>query len=130
MLDIRQKLKQYGSLFHTGLLKSQIPGIAGGFINELFHQWHVDVDMVTQYVQNNQSLWGKLSPETRSELSIVAERVGTDFVTPDFLITSIRKDFPSVASLLVSWPEAAEWLERQIKELKDGVSGESQEKID
>lgn len=124
MLDFLQKLKQYSSLFRHGLLKSQIPGIAGGFINELFHQWHVDVAMVTQHVQENKSLWDNLTPEVRSELGTVAERIGMDFVTPDFLITSIKKDFPAVASLLVSWPEATVWLDRQVEDFRAGLNGE------
>jgi hypothetical protein len=127
MLDILGKLKGYGS----GLIKEMVPVMAGGFINELFHQWHVDLAMVTQLVQGNQSLWDRLDPDTREQLSHMAQKVGSlDFITPEFLITSIRKDFSGVASLLLNWPEATEWLDRQINELKAGVSGESQEKID
>lgn len=119
MLDILDKLKGFGSILGKGM----VPGIAGGFINELFHQWHVDVAMITQYVQNNQSLWDGLTPDMRNQLGVVAEKVGNlDFITPEFLITSIKKDFSGVASLFLKWPEAAEWLDRQINDLKAGLS--------
>jgi hypothetical protein len=127
MLDMLDKIKRYGSFLGIGLVKEMAPGIAGGFINELFHKWHVDVAMITQLVQNNQSLWDRLTPDTRNQLSDLTKRVGNlDFITPNFLITSIKKDFPSVASLFVSWPEAADWLTRQISELKAGVIGTDQ----
>jgi len=119
-LDI---LRKYANIFGTGLLKETTPKIAQGFINQLFHQWHVDTDMVTQYVQSNQSLWDKMAPDTRNQLGVLAERVGDlDFITPELFITGIKKDFPGVASLFLNWPEAGEWLTMQIDELKAGVS--------
>ncbi|MGQ9545928.1 MAG: hypothetical protein ACUVTR_02015 [Dehalococcoidia bacterium] len=123
MVDIVEKIKQYGSLFGTGLMKEAAPAIANGFINELFHRWHIDVAMITQYVQNNQSVWDKLAPDTRNQLGILVKKVGNlDFITPAFLITAIKKDFPAVASLFLNWPEAAEWLDKQINDLKAGIA--------
>jgi hypothetical protein len=131
MPDILGSLKQYGSFLGSGLIKETVPVFAGGFINELFHQWHVDLSMVTELVQNDQSLWDRLDDATRGQLSHMAQKLGgMDFITPEFLITSIRRDFSGVASLFLNWPEAMEWLDRQINELKAGVTGESQEKID
>jgi len=99
------------------------PGIAGGIINELFHQWHVDVAKITQDVQSDRSLWDGMKPEQRNQLKSLPRRVGNlDFITPAFIINSVKKDFPSVASLLLNWPEANEWLVRQIEELKKQAS--------
>lgn len=119
-------LKRYAGATGMGLLKEMVPGIAGGYINELFHQWHVDVAKITQDVQNNRSLWDELTPDKRKELNVLAQKAGNlDFITPEFLINSIKKDFPGVASLFLNWPEAAEWLARQIDDLKTQASSET-----
>lgn len=120
-------IKRHLAPFGKGLMQEMVPGMAAGAITEMFHQWHVDVPMITEYVRSNQSLWGGMGEEKRKELGILAQKVGNlDFITPEFLINSIRKDFPGVASLFLNWPEAREWLERQIEELKEGVQQEPQ----
>lgn len=119
-----EKIKQHLAPFGKGILMEMVPGMAAGTINEFFHQWHVDVTMITQYVQSNRSLWGGLELEKRRQLAILAQKVDNlDFITPEFLINSIRKDFSGVASLFLNWPKAMEWLERQIEELKEGING-------
>jgi hypothetical protein len=65
----------------------------------------------------------QLSPDQQREFAIMAKRVGAlDFITPAFLVNSIKKDFPTVASLFVNWPEAAEWLNKQVNDLKQAIS--------
>jgi hypothetical protein len=116
MLD---RLKQYGGVIGKGLLLQMAPQIAGGYINELFHQWNVDIDKITKDVQANRSLWEDVKPEQKEQLSNLATRMGNlDFITPEFVIESIKTDFPAVASLFLGWPEAQEWLARQLEELK------------
>jgi hypothetical protein len=120
MLD---RLKEYAGLFRTGMLKQMTPAITGGFINGFFHEWKVDREKITDYVENDRSLWDNLTPDQQQEINTLTQNIDLNFVTPVFLINSIRKDFPAVASLFLSWPEAAEWLDRQIQELKGGVEG-------
>jgi len=118
-------IKQYGGVFAKGLMLQMAPGIAGGIINELFHQWKVDRAKVTLDVQHNRSLWEDMKPEQRKQLNSLSKRIGNlDFITTDLVITSIKKDFPLVASLFLGWPEAQEWLERQIEDLKKQASSE------
>lgn len=122
MLDLGS-IKKRLAPFGKGLMQEMVPGMAAGAITEMFHQWHVDVAMITQYVQNNQSLWGEMDEGKRRELAVLAQKVGNlDFITPEFLINSIRRDFPGVASLFLNSPSAGEWLKRQIEELKEGVN--------
>jgi hypothetical protein len=117
--SIKRRLAPFG----RGLMMEMIPGIAAGTINEFFHQWDVTVVKITQDVQDNRSLWNGMEPEKKRELGAIAQRVGNlDFITPEFLINSIRKDFPGVASLFLNSPSAGKWLERQIEELKVGVT--------
>jgi hypothetical protein len=118
-------IKQCLAPFGRGLMQELVPGIAAGTITEMFSNWGVTVAMITEYVQSNQSLWGEMEQEKRKQLGILARKVGSlDFITPEFLINSIRKDFPGVASLFLNSPSAGEWLERQIDELKEGVQQE------
>jgi hypothetical protein len=123
MTDHLGKIKGVASSFGKELLSGLTPRAASGLINELFHQWSVDVPKITQYVQQNRSLWDGIEPDRRRQLGGLAKKVGSlDFITPDFLVDSIKRDFPAVASLFLNWPEAGEWLARQIDDLKKQVS--------
>jgi hypothetical protein len=127
MPDILDKLKQYGGLLGKGLMTQLAPGIAEGLINELFHQWKIDRAKAIQDVQSNRSLWNEMAPDERKELNSLAVTIGNlDFITPIFIINSIKKDFPSVASLFLNWPEAQEWLARQIEDLKKEASSDAE----
>jgi hypothetical protein len=116
-------IKRHLAPFGRGLMQEMIPGMAAGAIVEMFSNWNVTVAMITEYIQSNKSLWDEMSGEKKRELAVLAQKVGNlDFITPEFLINSIKKDFSGVASLFLNWPEAMEWLERQIEELKSGVN--------
>jgi hypothetical protein len=122
MPNLFDKLKPYASILGKGLLLQMAPGIAAGIINELFHQWNIDVARINQDVQQNRSLWDVMDPKYREQLKTVGSAIGTlDFITPDFIAQSIKEDFPAVATLLLGSPEALEWLTRQINELKGGL---------
>jgi len=100
------------------------PQVAGGYINQLFHQWNVDVHKITEDIQSNRSLWEDIKPEQKEQLSSLAARIGNlDFITSELVIESIKTDFPAVASLFLGWPEAQEWLARQLDELKKQAFG-------
>jgi hypothetical protein len=121
MLD---KLKQYGGVIGRGLLLQMAPQVAGGYINQLFHQWNVDVHKITEDIQSNRSLWEDIKPEQKEQLSSLAARIGNlDFITSELVIESIKTDFPAVASLFLGWPEAQEWLAKQLDELKKQAFG-------
>jgi hypothetical protein len=117
------KLKEYASTFGKGLIQQMVPGIAEGAINSLFHQANVDVDKLTDYVEHNRSLWNELNPQQREELKALSLRLGDlNFITPELIVNAVKEDFWLVANLLVNWPEAVDWLKRQINELKEGVA--------
>jgi hypothetical protein len=113
------KFKYYGK----GLIVQLVPGMAAGVIIELFSEWKVDVASITRDVQNNHSLSADLKEEQKQQLAQVARQVGSlDFITSEFVINAIKKDFPAVASLFLNWGMAGKWLERQINELKEGIA--------
>lgn len=124
MADYLSKLMETAGTFGRGILLEIIPKIAGGFINELFHQWEVDVPKVTQDVLGDKPLWENMEPSQREQLEDLKQRVGNlDFLTPELVVDSIKVDFPAVASLFLNWPEAGEWLDKQINNLKAGLNG-------
>jgi hypothetical protein len=124
MADYFAKIKEFGKTLVKGLIPRLAPGIAEGTINQLFHEANVDVDKLTDYVEHNRSLWNELNLQQREELKALSLRLGDlSFITSELIVNSIKDDFWLVANLLVNWPEATAWLERQINELKEGVAG-------
>jgi hypothetical protein len=116
-------IKGIARSFGKGLLLEAAPQIISGVIIQLFHQWKLDKAVITEYVNNDVSLWSKMTLRQQKQLTLAATQLGSlDFLTPEFVVESIKDDFLSVASLLVNWPEAGEWLARQIEEIKAGVS--------
>jgi hypothetical protein len=116
------KLKEWVGMFGHGMVTQYAPRVAGGAINKACHDWKLDVAKITEYVNHDESLWKGLTQDDWQQMASVTEVVGNlDFVTADLLIDSIKKDFPKVASLLINWPEATVWLEKQISDLKGGV---------
>lgn len=114
-----EKLKQLAGPIGRGLVQEMAPGIAGGVIVEQFHQWNVDVARITEDVLRDRSLWAEMGPDERKQLAVFSRQsVNLDFMTPGLVIDSIKGDFPAVASLFLNWPEAGQWLTRQIDDLK------------
>jgi len=122
MLNIGN-FKDVAGIFGKGLLLEMAPKIAGGFINDLFHEWKVDVLKIANHVMTDRYLWEKVTDEQWSQLKTASDRVGgLDFLTVDLVIDGIKKDFPAVASLFLNWPRAADWLGRQLDLLRQELS--------
>jgi len=118
MLNIGN-FKDVANIFGRGLLLEMAPGVAGGFINDLFHSWKVDVAKITSHVKNDTYLWEKVTDEQWDQLKTASDKVGgLDFLTVDVVVGGIKKDFPAVASLFLNWPEAGQWLARQLDMLR------------
>ena len=123
MADLMGQVKHYGGFLGKGLLQELTPTVTAGLISELFQQWNVTLESITNDIQYNRSLWAGMSDEEKHQLAHAAKQLGTlDFFTPGFFINAITKDFPAIASLFLNWMMAGEWLARQITELKEGVA--------
>jgi hypothetical protein len=117
------RMKEKMEPFGKGLLAEALPDFAGGVIVELFHQWKITDAKIREDVKCNRSLWPDIGLDDQNRLALIQRQVGNlDFITPELIIDSIKEDFPVVASLFINWPEANEWLTRQIEELKREVS--------
>jgi len=94
----------------------------GVFVNFLKKQM-VSVDLVARWVRQNQCLWS-LFREQDKEIGrkFVSALGGTDWFTADWVITAIADEFSGVASLIVNWPAARQWLERQVEDMKQNLT--------
>ena len=118
-MDILDKAKRYIDLFGRGMLREMAPSVAGGIFAELIRAWNIDVVGITKLIQEKRSLWQGVKPEHRDKIGSLLQRIGNlDFITPQMLISSIKGDFPAIASLFLGWPEAYTWLEEQVEEIK------------
>lgn len=112
-------VKEYAGMIGKGLVLQMAPKITGGMVNELFHRWNMNLAEVTLDVQNDRSLWDRIDPGTQEELKhLMSLMANLDFITPEVIIEGITADFPSIASLFLGWPEAMDWLAKQIENLK------------
>ena len=117
------KLRQLADMIGKGLIQQAVPGIAQGMINKFFHEWKIDAARITQDVESGRSLWADLKPEQRKQLKVASQRIGSlDFITPALVVDAIKEDFSGIASMFLNWPEAGEWLARQVDELKRNMT--------
>lgn len=115
------KIRQLVELFGRGLVLQMAPRIASSMVIDLFDELKLDKAQIQHDVTSNRSLWDALPTDQQEQLRTAAQKLGNlDFLTADFVIQSI-KDEPrhaQAASVLLNWPEANEWLARQLDELK------------
>lgn len=120
-------MKQYAEIFGKGLLCQEIPDIVAGMLVEFLKAKQVNRDTVTDFVSNNRSLLD-LNEQQRNKLRKNAQRAGLggdmEWLTAEWAINAIKKEMPRLASMIRNWPEAYNWLEEQVEELKGIVKEE------
>ena len=121
MNDIFSQIKGYVGPTLKGLVSQFVPDIAKGFMVENLGK--VSVEEVISYVETNQSLWGKMTPESREKAKTTIREYASNFdwFTVDWAIEAVRKDLPKLASLFLGWTKARNWLKRQIKEIRTEI---------
>jgi len=121
MPEYLDKIRQVADMFGRGLLLHMAPRIVSSLVIDLFDELKLDKAQIQRDVLSNRSLWDSLSDSQQEHLKTAAQKLGDlNFLTVDFVIQSI-KDEPrhrQVASVLLNWPEAIEWLRRQLDDLK------------
>ncbi len=116
MLDIQK----YGKVLGRGFAATLAPSILKGVLVELFRTKKVDVKKATLWIETNKSLLGSFDSEYKRQIKHLASTVGdVSWLTTDWAINCLRKDFPAVASLFLGWPKGETWLKRQIEEIKN-----------
>ena len=114
--------KNLGNILLKGGLIEIAPGIAGGMLVEMLKAKGVNVRKASSWVQKNTSLWDTLEPEYQVMLKDLAGKVGDiNWLDTDWVIDSLRKDLPAIASLFLGWKKANNWLKRQVEIIRKEV---------
>ncbi len=115
-------LKQYAGLFSKGFVIEMAPEIAKGMLVEMLKAKGTNVEGASDWVQNNTSLWGTFDQEEQALFKELVERVGNvDWLDADWVIAALKSDMPAVASLLLGWTKANNWLKRQCEIIRKEV---------
>jgi len=110
--------------FLKGVVSYLAPSMAAGALVELLREQNIDVKKVSQWVEENLSLWDELKPEDQANLKKMAGEVGSlDWMNYEWAVNAIRADFPAVTSLFLGWPKARNWLGRQVEAIKREIGG-------
>ena len=106
------------SPFLRGFGRQFAPDIIKGFIINYLKA--IPVKVIIKYVEANASLWEQLPIKNQQQFRTLASNLSDlDFFTSDWLIDITRKEVPATASLFMSWKKSRNWLDRQVKIIKE-----------
>ena len=108
-------IKKAGGVLSKGFVATFAPRVLKGTLVEFFKQKNVDVDKITEWVLADKSLWDNLGTERQRQFKHLAGKIrDVSWLTDDWVIDSLRADFPAIASLFLGWKKSRNWLKRQI----------------
>ncbi len=109
-----EDLLGYAKIAGKGFVAHMAPSVLQGALVERLRT--VSIKEAVQWVNNNTSLWDYLGQESQEGLKMLSQKVGSlDWLTADWVIDSLRKDCPTLASLFLGWRKAHNWLVRQVE---------------
>jgi len=121
-IKLPDSFKKFGGILGKGLTAQFAQALVKGALVELLKGRKVDVEKATIWIESNTSLWDTLGPHGQEQLRRAAKLIGNvEWLTTAFVIDSLRKELPSVASLFLGWLRARHWLERQVKQIKEEI---------
>lgn len=120
-VGIGDTFKKYGAVLRKGLVAEMAPNAVKGALIETLLERKVNVVKATEWVEKNVSLWDTLEPGHQKALRYVGREGSVEWLTPEWVIAAIRHDLPAVASLLLGWKKAHNWLVRQVEIIKEEV---------
>lgn len=122
-MSLKKIADKYITPLGKSILHNQGPAVFKGVFVNFLKKQTVSVDLVARWVRQDQCLWS-LFREQDKEIGrkFVSALGGTDWFTADWVITAIADEFSGVASLIVNWPAARQWLERQVEDMKQNLT--------
>jgi hypothetical protein len=113
-------LNEIGSSLITGGLIHMAPSIIKGMMKEYLGQ--IKTADFIMFVQTDANLWNEFGPEYQNILLQYAPKFGRmEWFTAEWAMEAGRQSAPAIYSLITGWPEAKEWLNRQIIDLKTHI---------
>ncbi len=110
-------VKKLGGPTLRGLNSHFAPQIAKGLLVEYLVK--IKISEIITYVEKDMSLWAQMTPEYQAKTKkIFKMQNDLHWLTSKWLIDSIRKDIPRLASLFLGWKKALNWLDRQVAEIR------------
>lgn len=106
------------SPFLRGFGKQFAPDIVKGFVINYLKA--IPVKVIIKDVETNASLWEQLPIKHQNQFRALANNLSDlDFFTSEWLIDITRKEVPATASLFMSWKKGRNWLDRQVRIIKE-----------
>ncbi len=116
-------LRGFGELLLHGFVANNAPNMFKGMLNTYLTDYNINSKMISELVMKNQSLWSLLPEDQYGRVQNVLAQIGSiDWLTSDWLINAVREKHTAIASLFLSWKKGRNWLDRQVAEIKEGVS--------
>jgi hypothetical protein len=82
----------------------------------------VKFNEMVQWINEDRSLWEALPDNYRRVFKDYGSKLGKmEWFTPEWVIEAGRESAPSLYSLFIGDPDAQNWLERQIAEIKENI---------
>jgi hypothetical protein len=123
MSDLLNMLKGYAGMAGKALIKTAAPAMFQGVFIELISKWSLDVEKVTNWVEKDASLWEMFTHEQQDTLAGYADMIRcAEWLNSDWIIDTLVKDYPSVASLFLNWDEGHDWLDRQVEIIRRNIN--------
>jgi hypothetical protein len=108
-------------VFGSGLVSVMGPQLLEG----MFLEWikTVKTSMAIDWIAENKNLWNQLDVGWQANAKKWGSQLDLSFVTAEWFIDAATPVNPGLASLFMNWPEAKEWLERNLKDLREKIYG-------
>jgi hypothetical protein len=102
----------------SGLLVLAGPQLFEGMFSEWVKTLRI-ID-VEEWVIHDQNLWDNIEPGWQANLVRYGPRMGKigEMLTVEWAIKTTVPKNPALASLFLNWPDAQEWLGRNLEDLK------------
>lgn len=122
MPNIFDNITRYTGPVGKAVLSMAGPGILKGILLEYFTKEKMDVKTISAYVVSDTDLWSKLPDQYSQRLRNLIAGIDLRWLTPEWLVTAITEDYPAIASLFLGWPEAKEWLDKQVSTIRSALT--------
>lgn len=104
---------------NRGISATLAPVILKGTLINFFKSKNLDVKEITTWVEEKRSLWDNIGPEHQQQMKRLSPKLpNLNFLTVEWAIDGLKKDFPAVASLFLGWLKARNWLRKELDNIK------------